>query len=167
MSVRAYASLVGASRLLVPSAPVGKWQPTVCGGLCVLRSAPSRLDRSCQLSSLSRAQLLQPSGNSRCRQGTAPLLSWTNLQPSSSQPLQPRTSAGLTCLLHLLVHSSSDPLPAVREREHPRLPLSAASASHRPRSQPSTAPPPAPPRPSTAFLSCPSQLDSSRLTSGR
>ena len=40
VSVRAYASLVGASRLLVPSAPVGKWQPTVCGGLCALRSAP-------------------------------------------------------------------------------------------------------------------------------
>ena len=40
VSVRAYASPVGASRLLVPSAPVGKWQPTVCGGLCALRSAP-------------------------------------------------------------------------------------------------------------------------------
>ena len=53
MSVRAYASLVGASRLLVPSAPVGKWQPTVCGGLCALRSAPL------QVKQVSSAQPLQ------------------------------------------------------------------------------------------------------------
>ena len=53
MSVRAYASLVGASRFLVPSAPVGKWQPTVCGGLCVLRSAPP------QVKQVSSAQPLQ------------------------------------------------------------------------------------------------------------
>ena len=53
VSVRAYASRVGASRLPVPSAPVGKWQPTVCGGLCALRSAPL------QVKQVSSAQPLQ------------------------------------------------------------------------------------------------------------
>ena len=40
-------------RILVPSAPVGKWQPTVCGGLCALRSAPL------QVKQVSSAQPLQ------------------------------------------------------------------------------------------------------------
>ena len=126
---------------------LGFWSRQLLSGSgnprCAVDSASSaqllpRLNRSHQLSPFSRALASVRQQQVSAGHSYPPQLNQPPLR--CSQPLQLPTSAGLTCLLQLLVHSSSAPLPAVREREHPRLPLSVASASHRPRSQPSTAP---------------------------
>ena len=151
---------------------LGFWSRQLLSGSgnprCAVDSAPSaqllsRLNRSHQPSPFGRA--LAPVRQQQVSAGYSypPQLNQPPLR--CSQPLQLPTSAGLICLLHL--HSSSARPPAVRERYHPRLRLTAASASSRPRFHPPTAPPPAPPRHSSAFLSCPSQLDLPRLASSR
>ena len=151
---------------------LGFWSRQLLSGSgnprCAVDSAPSaqllsRLNRSHQLSPFSRALASVRQQQVSAGHSYPPQLNQPPLR--CSQPLQLPTSAGLICLLPL--HSSSARPPAVREREHPRLRLPSVSASSRPRFHLPTAPPPAPPRHSTAFLSCPSQLDFSRLTSGR
>ena len=115
MSVRAYASRVGASRLPVPSAPVGKWQPTVCGGLCVLRSAPPQVK---QVSSAQPLQLCAATTAVRQQQVSAGCSSSPQL---NQPPAQLFAAAAATHLRrsHLLASSISTLLlgsPSCRAR---------------------------------------------------